>query len=72
MIGKGCPWISKLIIDQIPKKIFLPHPSVSDLLIAVIGVSMDFAASLQFGWKMGKWPCVLLGFTLTFLGKIRV
>ena len=64
--------IGNSILIKYPRKIFLPHPSVTDLLIAVIGVSMDFAASLQFGWKMGKWPCVLLGFTLTFLGKIRV
>ena len=42
---------------------------MSDLLIAVIGIPMDFAAAYQFGWKMGEIPCVFLGFVLTFLGK---
>ena len=43
--------------------------SVSDLLIALIGIPMDFAAAYQFGWKMGEIPCIFLGFVLTFLGK---
>ena len=44
-------------------------PSISDLLIAVFGVPMDFTAALQFGWKMGEGLCVFTGFVLTFLGN---
>ena len=59
----------ELVIYCLPFLYPFSFPSVSDLMIALLGIPMDFFASFQFGWKMGEGPCVFLGFALTFLGK---
>ena len=60
---------TRLVIYLILFLYLFLFPSVSDLMIALLGIPMDFFAALQFGWKMGEGPCVFLGFALTFLGK---
>ena len=44
--------------------------NISELLVSIIGVPIDFVAALQFGWKLGYNVCVVTGWILTFLGKI--
>ena len=44
---------------------------VCDLLNSAFGIPVDFAASLQLGWKLGQPLCVFTGFALTFLGKLH-
>ena len=43
--------------------------NVSELLISLYGIPVDFVASIQLGWKLGESFCQLTGFLLTFLGK---
>ena len=42
---------------------------LAETLIAVFGLPIDFLASYQYGWKMGKSFCVITGFIHTFSGK---
>ena len=42
---------------------------LSELLVSLYGIPVDFMASLQEGWKMGQVMCQATGFILTTLGK---
>lgn len=42
---------------------------VSELLISVIGIPIDFWASVSQGWKLGRGPCLTCGFTMTLMGE---
>ena len=41
---------------------------LGEFLISVFGIPVDFVASAQHGWKMGKEFCIATGFILTLLG----
>ena len=41
----------------------------AELVTAGYGIPVDFAASLQHGWKMGKGMCNATGFLLTLSGN---
>ena len=40
----------------------------AETLIASYGLPIDFAASFNYGWKLGKNLCVTTGFILTTSG----
>ena len=42
--------------------------TLSQLIMSIYGVPVDFVAALQLGWKLGKEFCLMTGFLLTFLG----
>ena len=41
----------------------------AELIMAVFGVPVNFTASLQHGWKLGKPFCDVHGFALTLESK---
>ena len=41
----------------------------AELIMAVFGVPVNFTASLQHGWKLGKPFCEVHGFALTLESK---
>ena len=45
---------------------------MSELLVSLYGIPVDFMASLQEGWKMGQVMCQATGFILTTLGNNSV
>ena len=45
--------------------------ALAETLITLFGLPVDFTASLNFGWKMGKNLCKATGFILTTSGKIE-
>ena len=44
----------------------------AELIMASFGVPVNFVASLQHGWKMGKLLCDIFGSLLTLEGKARM
>ena len=42
---------------------------LTELMICLYGIPVDFLATLQGGWIMGKELCVATGFILTVLGR---
>ena len=44
----------------------------AELIMASFGVPVNFLASLQHGWKMGKLLCDIFGSLLTLEGKARI
>ena len=44
----------------------------AELVTAAYGIPVDFAASIQHGWKMGKGMCDATGFLLTLSGKYHM
>ena len=44
----------------------------AELIMASFGVPVNFVASLQHGWKMGKLLCDVFGALLTLEGKVRM
>ena len=45
---------------------------VAEFIIASYSIPVDFKASLDHGWKLGKEFCLTTGFILTFLGQFAV
>ena len=43
---------------------------VTELIVASVGLPLEFVAAIQFGWKMGETACKAFGFLLTFLGDL--
>ena len=43
---------------------------LTELLVTLYGIPVDFIASLQDGWKMGRAVCRATGFILTTLGEM--
>ena len=43
---------------------------VTELIVASVGLPLEFVAATQFGWKMGETACKAFGFLLTFLGDL--
>ena len=43
----------------------------AELIMALYGVPVNFLASLQKGWKMGKLMCETFGFSLTLGSKLK-
>ena len=39
--------------------------------MALFGVPVNFAASLQKGWKMGQTVCEAFGFSITLESKLQ-
>ena len=46
--------------------------TVSELIMSVYGVPVDFVAAFQLGWKLGKEFCLVTGFILTLLGMYSI
>ena len=44
----------------------------AELVTAGYGIPVDFTASLQHGWKMGKGMCNATGFLLTLSGNYYI
>ena len=44
----------------------------AELVTAGYGIPVDFTASLQRGWKMGKGMCNATGFLLTLSGNYYI
>ena len=44
---------------------------VVELLVSTLGLPFDGVAAYQQGWKMGDMACQVVGFTLTFLGRLK-
>ena len=42
---------------------------LTELLVSLIGIPVDAAASAQGGWNMGATFCITVGFMLTTLGE---
>ena len=42
---------------------------LTELLVSLIGIPVDAAASAQGGWNMGATLCITVGFMLTTLGE---
>ena len=40
------------------------------MIMALFGVPVNFAASLQKGWKMGQTVCEAFGFSITLESKL--
>ena len=45
---------------------------LTELLVCLYGFPVDFLASWQEGWKMGRSLCISTGFILTVLGLLRI
>ena len=41
----------------------------AEIIIASYGLPIDFVASIQYGWKLGKKLCLATGFILTTTGN---
>ena len=42
----------------------------AEMIMALFGVPVNFAASLQKGWKMGQTVCEAFGFSITLESKL--
>ena len=43
----------------------------AEMVMALFGVPVNFAASLQKGWKMGQTVCEAFGFSITLESKLQ-
>ena len=41
----------------------------AELIMALVGIPINFIASIQRGWKMGETVCDASGFLVTLEGK---
>ena len=44
----------------------------AELIMALIGIPINFVASIQHGWKMGETVCDVSGFLVTLEGKCKI
>ena len=51
--------------------ILLMNMITAELIMALLGIPLNFVASIQHGWKMGKTACEVSGFLLTLEGKSK-
>ena len=49
--------------------ILLMNMIFAELVMVLFGVPVNFIASIQHGWKMGKTVCDVFGFLLTLEGE---
>ena len=49
--------------------ILLMNMIFAELIMVLFGVPVNFIASIQHGWKMGKTVCDVFGFLLTLEGE---
>ena len=42
---------------------------MAEMMIASYGLPVDFVATINYGWKMGKELCETTGFILTTSGR---
>lgn len=54
-----------------PLNYIIVNLSVADFFLSLIGGSISFLTNARGYFFLGTWACVLEGFTVTFLGKIR-
>ena len=52
--------------------ILLMNMITAELIMALFGIPLNFVASIQHGWKMGKTACEVSGFLLTLEGKSEI
>eukprot|EP00095_Tigriopus_kingsejongensis_P001031 maker-scaffold587_size153100-snap-gene-0.29 protein:Tk01031 transcript:maker-scaffold587_size153100-snap-gene-0.29-mRNA-1 annotation:"hypothetical protein DAPPUDRAFT_302649" len=55
-----------------PFNCILMNLIIAELLIAVIGIPIDLTASLMTGWRLGHFPCLATGFSMTLLGMVSI
>ena len=51
--------------------ILLMNMIFAELVMVLFGVPVNFIASIQHGWKMGKTVCDVFGFMLTLEGESK-
>ena len=44
----------------------------AELIMALVGIPINFVASIQHGWKMGETVCDVSGFLVTLEGKCKI
>ena len=49
--------------------VLLMNMIFAELVMVLFGVPVNFIASIQHGWKMGKTVCDVFGFLLTLEGE---
>ena len=52
--------------------ILLMNMIFAEMIMALVGIPINFIASIQRGWKMGKTVCDVSGFLVTLEGKSRI
>ena len=52
--------------------ILLMNMIFAELVMVLFGVPVNFIASIQHGWKMGKTVCDVFGFLLTLEGESEI
>lgn len=52
--------------------ILLMNMIFAELVMVLFGVPVNFIASIQYGWKMGKTVCDVFGFLLTLEGESEI
>ena len=52
--------------------ILLMNMIFAEMIMALVGIPINFIASIQRGWKMGKIVCDVSGFLVTLEGKSRI